>query len=217
MNTIRARAKEQLPQVLLTLMSIIQALALEFLWDDVRVAERARELATLRVLGFSRGEVGAVLVGELVLLTLAAGMVLGLLIGQINVPVGKFSVGLGNAGGLLLSGIFVSSVVSRLRFFGSTPNVARNILGQRAFEPFNAGETSPGPSVSTDQEILDWVAKDGETALHPSCTCRMGTDEMSVVDPLTMKVHGVEGVRVCDASAMPYVTNGNIYWNLKKN
>jgi len=62
------------------------------------------------------------------LLTLSIGMIVGLLIGAINVPVGKFSVGLGNAGGLLLSGIFVSSAVSRLRFFGSTPNAARNIL-----------------------------------------------------------------------------------------
>jgi putative transport protein len=62
------------------------------------------------------------------LLTLSVGMILGLLIGGINVPVAGFSVGLGNAGGLLLSGIFVSSVVSRLRFFGSTPNAARNIL-----------------------------------------------------------------------------------------
>ena len=62
------------------------------------------------------------------LLTLSGGMVLGLLIGKINVPVGDFSVGLGNAGGLLLSGILVSSIVSRLRFFGSTPNAARNIL-----------------------------------------------------------------------------------------
>jgi putative transport protein len=62
------------------------------------------------------------------LLTLSAGMIVGLLIGGINVPVAGFSVGLGNAGGLLLSGILVSSVVSRLRFFGSTPNAARNIL-----------------------------------------------------------------------------------------
>jgi putative transport protein len=62
------------------------------------------------------------------LLTLSVGMILGLLIGGINIPVGDFSVGLGNAGGLLLSGIIVSSVVSRLRFFGSTPNAARNIL-----------------------------------------------------------------------------------------
>ena len=63
----------------------------------------------------------------------------------------------------------------------------------------------------TDEEILDWVRRDAETALHPSCTARMGTDELSVVDPLTMRVHGVEGLRVVDASAMPYVTNGNIY------
>ncbi|MCW2724771.1 MAG: Choline dehydrogenase [Frankiales bacterium] len=89
--------------------------------------------------------------------------------------------------------------------------VARRILTQPAFDPYNAGELSPGPAVETDQEILDWVARDGETALHPSCTCRMGTDPMSVVDPTTMKVHGVEGVRVVDASVLPYVTNGNIY------
>jgi choline dehydrogenase len=89
--------------------------------------------------------------------------------------------------------------------------VARNILTQRAFDPFSRGELSPGPQVATDGEILDWVARDGETALHPSCTCRMGTDEHSVVDPTTMKVHGLERLRVVDASAMPYVTNGNIY------
>ena len=72
-------------------------------------------------------------------------------------------------------------------------------------------EISPGPGVESDEEILDWVAKDGETALHPSCTCKMGIDEMSVVDPDSMLVHGVEGLRVVDASVMPYVTNGNIY------
>ncbi|VXB84532.1 choline dehydrogenase [Nocardioides sp. AX2bis] len=88
---------------------------------------------------------------------------------------------------------------------------ARTILEQPAFAPFSAGEISPGPGVSTDQEILDWVAADAETALHPSCTARMGTDPDSVVDPSTMRVHGVEGLRVVDASVMPYVTNGNIY------
>jgi choline dehydrogenase len=88
---------------------------------------------------------------------------------------------------------------------------ARHILTQPAFERYNAGELSPGPSVDTDKEILDWVARDAETALHPSCTCRMGTDGMSVVDPTTMKVHGIDGLRVVDASVMPYVTNGNIY------
>ena len=88
---------------------------------------------------------------------------------------------------------------------------ARRILNQPAFAAFNAGELSPGPSVESDQEILDWVAQDAETALHPSCTARMGVDDMSVLDPETMRVHGVDGLRVVDASAMPYVTNGNIY------
>jgi putative transport protein len=62
------------------------------------------------------------------LLTLAFGMILGFLIGQIAFPAFGASIGLGNAGGLLLSGVIVSSVVSRLRFFGNTPNAARNVL-----------------------------------------------------------------------------------------
>jgi choline dehydrogenase len=89
--------------------------------------------------------------------------------------------------------------------------VARRILGQPAMEEFNGGETSPGAAVETDQEILDWVARDAETALHPSCTARMGVDGLSVTDPLTLRVHGLDALRVVDASAMPYVTNGNIY------
>ncbi|MFP5341807.1 MAG: choline dehydrogenase [Candidatus Limnocylindria bacterium] len=89
--------------------------------------------------------------------------------------------------------------------------VARHILNQPAMGPFNGGETSPGGGVETDDEILDWVRRDAETALHPSCTARMGVDDESVLDPLTMRVRGVDGLRVVDASAMPYVTNGNIY------
>ena len=90
-------------------------------------------------------------------------------------------------------------------------SAARKILGQSAFDPFNGGEISPGPQVATDEQILDWVRKDGETAYHPACTCKMGTDAMSVVDPTSMRVHGMAGLRVVDASVMPYVTNGNIY------
>jgi choline dehydrogenase len=91
--------------------------------------------------------------------------------------------------------------------------VARHILNQPAFEPYNGGELSPGPDVASDEQVLAWVGRDAETALHPSCTCRMGAagEPGSVVDPETMRVHGLAGLRVVDASAMPYVTNGNIY------
>ena len=64
--------------------------------------------------------------------------------------------------------------------------VARDILNQPAFAPYNDGELSPGPSVETDEEILDWVRADAETALHPSCTAKMGDierDAMAVTDP----------------------------------
>jgi len=89
--------------------------------------------------------------------------------------------------------------------------VARHILNQPAMAPYNGGETSPGTAVTTDDEVREWVARDAETALHPSCTTRLGVDDASVLDPLTMRVHGLDGLRVVDASAMPYVTNGNIY------
>jgi len=89
--------------------------------------------------------------------------------------------------------------------------VARQILAQSSFDQFSGGEISPGPDVSSDREILDWVARDAETALHPSCTAKMGVDGMSVVDPGSLMVHGVEGLRVVDASVMPYVTNANIF------
>ena len=88
---------------------------------------------------------------------------------------------------------------------------ARTILSQPALAPFDGGEISPGPTVQSDAEILSWVARDAETALHPSCTCKMGVDPMAVVDPGSLAVHGLEGLRVVDASVMPYVTNGNIY------
>jgi choline dehydrogenase len=91
--------------------------------------------------------------------------------------------------------------------------IARDILTQPAFDEFSTGEISPGPSVRTDGEVLDWVRRDAETALHPSCTCKMGpaSDPLAVTDPASLRVHGTEGLRVVDASVMPYVTNGNIY------
>lgn len=87
----------------------------------------------------------------------------------------------------------------------------RQILSQPAMTPYNDGEISPGPQVESDEQILDWVGRDAETALHPCGTCKMGVDDMAVVDPRTLRVHGLEGLCVVDASVMPYVTNGNIY------
>jgi choline dehydrogenase len=84
---------------------------------------------------------------------------------------------------------------------------ARTILAQPAFAELDGGELSPGPAVDSDEQILDWVRRDAETALHPSCTCAMG----HVVDPASMRVRGVDGLRVVDASVFPYVTNANIY------
>ena len=89
---------------------------------------------------------------------------------------------------------------------------ARDILNQPAFAAFNAGELSPGPSVETDQEILDWVAEDAETALHPSCTAKMGVDDDVGARP--GRRCGCTVSRACGSStprSMPYVTNGNIY------
>jgi choline dehydrogenase len=103
------------------------------------------------------------------------------------------------------------STPTDLREWAEAIRITRSILNQPAFAEFNGGELSPGPGVSTDEEILDWVRKDAETALHPSCTAKMGTGEGSVTDPASMRVHGLDGLRVVDASVMPYITNGNIY------
>ncbi len=92
-----------------------------------------------------------------------------------------------------------------------TIRAAREILRQPAFAPFDGGELSPGPTVETDEQILEWVARDAETALHPSCTARLGVDETAAIHPDSLAVHGVEGLHVVDASSMRYVTNGNIY------
>jgi len=88
--------------------------------------------------------------------------------------------------------------------------VTRNIMTQAAFDEYRGEELAPGPQVETDEEIIDFIAKEGESAYHPSCTCRMGYDDMAVTDA-SLKVHGIEGLRVVDASVMPAVTNGNIY------
>ncbi len=87
---------------------------------------------------------------------------------------------------------------------------SREIISQSAFDDLRGEELAPGADVRTDEEILDFVAREGESAYHPSCTCKMGYDELSVVDS-DLRVHGVENLRVVDASIFPAITNGNIY------
>jgi len=87
---------------------------------------------------------------------------------------------------------------------------SRKIIAQPAFNKLRGAEIAPGKEAYTDEAILDFVKREGESAYHPSCTCKMGYDKMAVVDS-ELKVHGIENLRVVDASVMPYITNGNIY------
>ena len=86
----------------------------------------------------------------------------------------------------------------------------RRILSQPGLAPFRGDELAPGPDVQTDEEILEFVRRELESAYHPSCTCKMGSHPMAVTTP-DLRVHGLQGLRVVDASVMPAVTNGNIY------
>jgi choline dehydrogenase len=87
--------------------------------------------------------------------------------------------------------------------------LTREILTQKAFDPFRGRELAPGAKAVSDSEIDAFVRQKAESAYHPSCSCRMGTDEMAVVSG-DARVHGVEGLRVIDASIMPDVVSGNL-------
>ncbi len=87
--------------------------------------------------------------------------------------------------------------------------IARRIFAQAAVAPFIVSETLPGSGVETDAALEDYVRRSGHTSFHPAGTCKMGGDPMAVVDP-RLRVHGVGGLRVIDASVMPAVTTGNI-------
>ena len=86
---------------------------------------------------------------------------------------------------------------------------ARELVGQSAFDEFRGVELEPGPDVRSHKQIENWVRQVTTTDFHPSCTCRMGHDEGSVVDS-EMRVHGVEGLRVVDASVMPQIISANL-------
>ncbi|PID45267.1 MAG: choline dehydrogenase [Proteobacteria bacterium] len=93
--------------------------------------------------------------------------------------------------------------------FRQCVRLTREIIEQPAFAEYRDGEIQPGESVQSDEEIDAFVRQAVESAYHPSCTCKMGTDELSVVDPET-RVHGMEGLRVVDSSIFPTIPNGNL-------
>ena len=86
--------------------------------------------------------------------------------------------------------------------------MCRQILASPHMQPFLESEFLPGPDVQSDEELLDFARRRGGTVFHPTSTCKMGVDAMAVVDP-ELKVRGIEGLRVADASVMPTVVSGN--------
>ncbi len=85
----------------------------------------------------------------------------------------------------------------------------REIFDQPAFAELKGEALSPTDDIQSDEDIIEFVRNHGESAYHPSCTCKMGNDEHAVIDG-QMKVHGIKGLRVVDASVFPTITNGNL-------
>ncbi|MBI2317593.1 MAG: hypothetical protein HYU75_11490, partial [Betaproteobacteria bacterium] len=96
-----------------------------------------------------------------------------------------------------------------LRTVREAVRIARSVLGQKVMEPYRGEETSPGPQRTSDDDIDAFIRATAATVYHPSCTCRMGQDELAVVDP-ELRVRGVDRLRVVDASVMPDLVSGNI-------
>ncbi len=88
-------------------------------------------------------------------------------------------------------------------------HVAREILKQQSMKPYASKEIGPGDHAKSEEEIKEYIRSKAETAYHPSCTLKMGVDNMAVVDE-KLKVHGLQNLRVADASVMPEITSGNL-------
>ncbi|MCA6972222.1 choline dehydrogenase [Pectobacterium carotovorum] len=93
--------------------------------------------------------------------------------------------------------------------FRDAIRITREIMAQPALDKYRGREISPGVEVQTDEELDEFIRTHAETAFHPSCSCKMGEDEMAVVDGQG-RVHGMEGLRVVDASIMPQIITGNL-------
>ena len=86
--------------------------------------------------------------------------------------------------------------------------ISREILNQPEMQKFVKKEHFPGKEVKSHQDFVNYARAYGRTSYHPTCTCKMGIDDLAVVDP-TLKVHGIEGLRLCDSSTMPSVVGSN--------
>jgi len=86
----------------------------------------------------------------------------------------------------------------------------REIFASKVFDPYRVGEMEPGPSVTTDEQLLEFIRNSGNSVYHPVGTCKMGHDETAVVDD-QLRVHGIEGLRIADASIMPTILSANTH------
>jgi len=86
--------------------------------------------------------------------------------------------------------------------------IARKVFASEAFEQYGGIEVAPGPDVQSDAELDAYIRATGYTVHHPVGTCRMGSDDAAVVDP-QLRVGGIKGLRVADASVMPSIIGGN--------
>jgi choline dehydrogenase len=86
--------------------------------------------------------------------------------------------------------------------------IARRLAQTNAFAPFLGEAIQPGPAVQSEADIRAYIRGNASTVYHPVGTCKMGVDPWAVVDP-QLRVHGVQGLRVADASIMPWIVNGN--------
>ncbi|KZN54600.1 choline dehydrogenase [Pseudoalteromonas luteoviolacea CPMOR-2] len=93
--------------------------------------------------------------------------------------------------------------------FRACVRLTREIISQAAFYDYRDGEIQPGEHIQSDEEIDEFVRQAVESAYHPSCSCKMGEDDMAVVDSQT-RVHGIAGLRVVDSSIFPTIPNGNL-------
>ncbi|PZP86987.1 MAG: choline dehydrogenase, partial [Ectopseudomonas oleovorans] len=93
--------------------------------------------------------------------------------------------------------------------FRDAIRITREIMAQPALDPYRGREISPGAHVQSDAELDAFIREHAETAFHPSCSCKMGEDDMAVVDGQG-RVHGLQGLRVVDASIMPEIITGNL-------